>query len=311
MNTTRWSFLLTACLSASAAFAQYPLSIPNPKGVAAPVYQQLEVIAKDGTKLIVHRWTPPTAPANKPVVIFLPGIGMHGEPYRSVAAGFTSKQISFVAPDYRGHGRSEGKRGKLADAAVLRSDLGEVIGLVNKRHADAPVFLAGESMGGLFAADYAVHGERRLAGLILLAPAFKVHDSQIQLSGLGEFFKGKIPLNTDKKLKPSTRVPGWMDARIKDKLALGEVDSGYITALGVRQLDWPSSASHIKLPLYMSVAGKEEIVNPKTMKLVFDKAGTPAGQKVWKEWDEARHTMCWDPLTPQIFADVTNWVLAK
>src|SRR5262249_26453720 len=157
----------------------------------------LEVVARDGTKLVVHRWTPAKAAADKPVVVFLHGIGMHGEPYAAVAAGFTSKQVTLVVPDLRGHGRSGGMRGKLAESAVLRSDLGEIIGLVNKRHPQAPVYLAGESMGGLLAADYAVRGERRLAGLILLAPAFKVHDSQITLEGFGEFLTRKIPLNSD------------------------------------------------------------------------------------------------------------------
>jgi alpha-beta hydrolase superfamily lysophospholipase len=159
------------CLSAPQVTGQeeaktvYPLSIPLPNGSPAPVYELLEATARDGAKLVVHRWTPPKVSADNPVVVFL-----HGEPYAAIAAGFTSRQVTLVVPDLRGHGRSGGKRGKMAESAVLRADLGEVIGLVNMRHPEAPIFLAGESMGGLIAADYAVRGERRLAGLILLAP---------------------------------------------------------------------------------------------------------------------------------------------
>jgi alpha-beta hydrolase superfamily lysophospholipase len=304
------------CLSAPQVAGQeeaktvYPLSIPLPKGVPAPVYQQLEATARDGAKLVVHRWTPPKVTADKPVVVFLHGIGMHGEPYAAIAAGFTSRQVTLVVPDLRGHGRSGGKRGKMAESAVLRADLGEVIGLVNKRHPEAPIFLAGESMGGLIAADYAVRGERRLAGLILLAPAFKVHDSQIQLSGFDEFLKGKVSLTADKKLKPSTRDPGFIEARRKDKLALADVESGYLTALGLRQLEWPLAAAQLKLPLFIGVAGQEEIINPKVAKAVFDLAATPPEVKAWRQWDKARHTLCWDPLTPQIVEEVTKWVRA-
>jgi alpha-beta hydrolase superfamily lysophospholipase len=305
--------LLVAALVVGDASAQieqtaYPLSIPVPKGAPAPVHARLETTARDGVKLVVHRWAPARTRADRPVVVFLHGIGMHGEPYASIAAGFTSKDVTLVVPDLRGHGRSGGVRGKLAESAVLRGDLGEIIGLVHKRHPDAAVYLAGESMGGLIAADYALRGERRLAGLILLAPAFKVHDSQIKLSGLDEFFKGKVALSTDAKLKPSTRVAGFIDARKKDTLALAEVESGYLTALGVRQLEWPLAAGQLKLPLYLGIAGKDEILNSKVAKMVFDQAATPGDAKKWKQWDEARHTLCWDPLTPQIIEDVVNWL---
>jgi alpha-beta hydrolase superfamily lysophospholipase len=291
-----------------AAKTVYPLSIPVPKGSLAPVCEQLEAIARDGTKLVVHRWTPPKVSADKPVVVFLHGIGMHGEPYAAIAAGFTSRQVTLVVPDLRGHGRSGGKRGKMAESAVLRADLGEVIGLVNKRHPEAPIFLAGESMGGLIAADYPIRGERRLAGLILLAPAFKVHDSQLKLAGFDEFLKGRVSLTAEKKLKPSTRDPGFIEARRKDKLALADVESGYLTALGLRQLEWPLASSQLKLPLFIGVAGQEEIINPKVAKAVFDLAATPPEVKTWRQWDEARHTLCWDPLTPQIVEEVTKWL---
>jgi lysophospholipase len=287
----------------------YPLSIPPPKGAAAPLYDRLEATARDGEKLVVHRWRPAKDAADKPVVVLMHGIGMHGEPYASIAAGFTAKQMTLIVPDLRGHGRSQGKRGKLADAAVLRCDLGEVIGLVNRKHPQAPVVLAGESMGGLIAADYAAKGERRLSALVLLVPAFKVHDSQIK--GIGEFFSGSISLVADKKLAPSTREPGFIAARKKDSLALASVESLYLTGLGLRQLEWPAAANQIKVPLFIGVAGKDEIVNNKTARSVLDAAATPPTAKTWRQWDDAKHTVCWDPLTPEIIADVTRWLEAQ
>src|SRR5262245_11839493 len=115
----------------------------------------IKVSARDGTQLRVHEWAPPEPQKGKPVVLFIHGIGMHGKPYGSIAAGFTSKGLTFVVPDLRGHGLSKGTRGELAEPYVLRADLGAVIGLVHKHHPGAPVVLAGESMGGLLAADYA------------------------------------------------------------------------------------------------------------------------------------------------------------
>ena len=56
------------------------------------------------------------------------------------------------------------------------------------------------------------------------------------------------------------------------------------------------------------VAGQDEIVNSKVARMVFELAGTPEGAKTWRQWDEARHTLCWDPLTPQIVDEVAVWI---
>jgi pimeloyl-ACP methyl ester carboxylesterase len=159
----RWLLLsvwLVILLCGTFADAQeiYPISIPNPKDTPAPVYRGHSVAARDDTKLMVHEWAPPKLAPNKPVILFVHGIGMHGEPYASIAAGITSRGLVLVVPDLRGHGRSEGKREVLAAPHVLRADLAAVIALINNRYPGSPIVLAGESMGGLLATDYAWRG---------------------------------------------------------------------------------------------------------------------------------------------------------
>jgi lysophospholipase len=306
---------VTVPLNATTLCAQglYPLSIATPRGSPAPRYQQLSVSARDGTKLVVHEWAPPNGPAGKPVVLFLHGIGMHGEPYASIAAGFTSQSLTFIVPDLRGHGRSEGKRGELAKPHVLRADLGAVIALVSKRHPGAALVLAGESMGGLLAADYAWRGERPLAGLVLLAPAFAVHPSQIKFAQLGALLNtGSISLDTDDTLKPSTREAGFIKARRADRLALHNVPPSYLAAIAALQLEnWGQAGTEIKLPLFVGVGGKETIVDSSVTKRVYDRIATPKKDKTWRQWDEAYHTLCWDPLTPQLVEEVAKWALRR
>lgn len=287
----------------------YPLSIPVPTGSPAPIYRQLEVSARDGTKLVVHEWAPPKAPADKPVVLFVHGIGMHGEPYGAVAAGFTSHNLTFMVPDLRGHGRSQGERGELAEPHVLRADLGAVIGLVHQRHPGAPIVLVGDSMGGLLAADYAWRGERRLAGLALLVPAFGVHPSQIRLAALGNLFQERVSL--DEKLEASTRDRGFIKARRADKLAVHEVKPSYLLTIAGLQREWPRPAAEIKVPLFVGVAGKDQIINNAVAKQVYELAGTPKEEKTWRKWDEAYHTVCWDPMTPQVVEELARWVLKR
>jgi alpha-beta hydrolase superfamily lysophospholipase len=297
-------------LNATAGFAQegYPLTIPTPRGTPAPVYQQFSARTRDNTKLVVHEWAPPKAPADKPVILFIHGIGMHGQPYASIASGFTSQGIIFVVPDLRGHGLSEGQPGQLATPQVLRADLGAVIALINRRHHAAQIVLAGESMGGLIAADYACRGEQPLAGLVLLAPAFGVHASQVTLAEFGAALgTGQVRLDTEEKLTPSTRESGFIKARRADKLALQKVPSSYLLRIAAMQREWPQAAAEIKIPLFVCVASQDRIVDSGATRKVFHGASTRQGEKTWKELEGAYHTLCWDPLAAEWVTEVGKW----
>jgi acylglycerol lipase len=289
----------------------YPVSVPVPHGSPNPVYKQFDVSARDGLKLVVHEWRPAKKFAGKPVILFVHGIGMHGKPYASIAAGFTSKGIAFVVPDLRGHGLSKGKRGELAEPHELRADLGTVIVEIQKHYRGAPIVLAGESMGGLLAADYAWRGEQRLAGLALLAPAFQVHPSikadPDEISNA--LRKGYVSLETKAQLAASTASPGFMKARIEDKLALDHVKLSYLVVLARLQQKWPKAAVKIKLPLFVGVAGRDRVVDPEAVKRFYKDAATPKKKKMWRQWDKAYHTVCWDPLTPDVVEDLAKWAL--
>jgi alpha-beta hydrolase superfamily lysophospholipase len=292
----------------------YPLSIPVPPGGPAPVYRRLEVSARDGLKLLVHEWAPQKPVAGKPVALFLHGIGMHGEPYGAVAAGFTSRNVPFIVPDLRGHGRSEGPRGELASPHVLRADIGAVIDAIRKRYPDAPVVLLGDSMGGVIATDYAWRGEKRLAGLALMVPAFGLNPSQWSQPG-GDFTNlltnGRISLGTEAKMRPSTQSEGFLKARLADKLALPEVKLSYLTTIAEMQTEWPRAAAGINVPLFVCVGGKDQVIDNALARRFFDRTATPKEDKTWRKADGAYHTVCWDPATPELIAELVQWILAR
>jgi lysophospholipase len=235
---------------------------------------------------------------------------MHGEPYGSIAAGFTSRGLVLVVPDLRGHGRSEGKRGELAEPHILRADLGAVIDVVRQRYPGAPVVLAGESMGGLLAADYAWRGEQRLAGLALLAPAFALSGDQFKPGALvKDLFGTRVSLEDGGKLADSTREPGFIKARKADALAIHEVERTYLGVLWRLQVEVPLAAPEVKLPLFVAVAEKDRVIDNGAAKTFHDRAGTPKEKKTWRKWDRACHTLCWDPVTPELIEELAKWVL--
>ncbi|HTU19185.1 MAG TPA: alpha/beta fold hydrolase [Gemmataceae bacterium] len=315
MKSALWLIAgMTASMSGIALQAQeaYPISIPVPAGSAAPVYKRWQVLSRDDTKLVVHEWAPARVVAGKPAALFLHGIGMHGEPYRSIASAFTSRGIRFIVPDLRGHGRSDGTRGELAPPDVLRADIGAVFAFIHKRYPEAPVVLMGDSMGGVIATDYAWRGEQRLAGLALMVPAFGLNKTQWEkpagdLKNL--LTRHRIALGTEAKMKPSTQSMGFLKARLGDKLALQEVELSYLLRIHEMQREWSRAAATIKVPLFLCVAEKDQVIENAVVRRFFDRAATPKEDKTWRKLDGAYHTVCWDPATPALMDDLTQWIL--
>jgi alpha-beta hydrolase superfamily lysophospholipase len=305
------SLVLTPALYAG---KPYPRSIPLPPGCPEPALTREKVASRDGTPLTVYEWAPPKAAAGKPVVLFLHGIGMHGDLYGAIAAGFTCHGLTFVAPDLRGHGRSGGVRGELAEAHVLRADVGAVIDRIRERHPKSPIVLLGDSMGGILAADYAWRGEKPLAGLVLMVPAFSVHASRLQgaTSGVARLLTGgRVAIGTRESLESCTRDKAFLEARLADKLALNEVELSFLTRLLRMQTDVVAAAGAIKVPLYVTVAGKDRVIDNAVVERFYAAAGTPKDAKTWRRWEGAHHTLCWDPVTRQAIDDIARWVLKQ
>ena len=83
------------------------------------------------------------------------GLGEHSGRYRHLAGCFNECGLSVRAYDHRGHGRPQGKRGDFLNSDPMLQDVKIIVDDFSTRRARAP-FLFGYSMGGLFAARFAL-----------------------------------------------------------------------------------------------------------------------------------------------------------
>jgi alpha-beta hydrolase superfamily lysophospholipase len=74
------------------------------------------------------------------------------------------------APDHRGHGRTDGPTGTVADGEAITTDLHDVAVAAQAEHPGLPVVLIGHSMGGLIATRYAQRFGDELAALVVSGP---------------------------------------------------------------------------------------------------------------------------------------------
>jgi alpha-beta hydrolase superfamily lysophospholipase len=117
----------------------------------------------------VHRWSADDA---RCIVLIAHGYGEHAGRYEHVARRLVDDLGAAVyAPDHRGHGRTDGATGLVADGEAITTDLHDVAAAASAEHPSLPVALIGHSMGGLIATRYAQRFGSELAALVISSPA--------------------------------------------------------------------------------------------------------------------------------------------
>jgi non-heme chloroperoxidase len=146
------STALAATITAAAQTRSTPPVATRPSGCF--------VTAGDATKLFVQDWG-----TGRPVV-FLAAWTFNSNVWGSHIASFSETGFRCIAPDRRGHGRSDAPSSGY-DVNNLADDVAAVLDQLDLRD----VILVAHSMGSIEAVNYlARHGSGRISKLILLAP---------------------------------------------------------------------------------------------------------------------------------------------
>ena len=140
--------------------------------------------ARDGIRLHVREW--PRQPATGTILI-VHGLGEHIGRYEHVAAFLNARGWRVAGYDHRGHGRSGGGRGRLAQGDDPLVDLAQVIDGI-RGNTTGPLVLLGHSLGGLVAARFVAGGlerpkppwHREVDALVLSSPVLASDMSFVQ-----------------------------------------------------------------------------------------------------------------------------------
>lgn len=226
---------------------------------------------RDGLKLVRRRW--PVADARGTVVL-VHGIAEHSGRYEHVAQHLNEWGWNVESYDQRGHGLSQGARGRLNQDDDLVHDLARVVAQVRDEQACAqgPLVLMGHSMGGLVVGCYsadlleprspAEHPD--VDAVVMISPALAIEVNwaqQLLMSSLGRLLPD-LCVRTGFNPRAICRDPAVVQAykddelvhdRISPRLARFIVEGGgYVRAL----------ASQWNKPTLLMYAGADEIVSP-------------------------------------------------
>lgn len=269
----------------------------------------------DGLVLQVRDW-PVAQPRG--TVLLVHGLGEHIGRYLHVAATLNGWGWTVVGYDQRGHGASQGLRGRLASADDLLADLGAMVGATRASHT-GPLVLLGHSLGGLVAARYVAEGLadgspaawfRPVDALVLSSPALDPGMSAAQKLLLAVLAPILPHLAVSNGLDPSwiSRDPAVVAAygadplvhdRVAPRLVRFMVDAGPVVR---------ARAERWSVPTLLVWAGADRCVAPAGSAAFA--AAAPKGVVTARAFEPLFHEVFNEPERADVFAVLHTWLAA-
>ncbi len=269
----------------------------------------IDLEASDGLILRARLWT---RARPRGILIVAHGLGEHGGCYAHVAEALgPALDLDILAFDFRGHGRSPGRRGSLRRFDELTDDLRGALLWARSRSPDRPRILLGHSYGGLVAlSTLAVDGDSGLAGLVLSNPALKLAGRVARHKLLaGAVLRRCAPaltLGTGIREEGMTRDPSMLARRASDTLRHSRICASIFYGMGETAARVAATADRIRLPTLIILGEADPLIDPAQSRAVFDRLGS--ADKTLRGYPGMLHEPLSDLDREIVLADLCGWL---
>jgi len=261
----------------------------------------------DGLDLYAVQWSVKQRPES--VVAFVHGHGDHCRRYDEWFSLLATHNIAVLAFDYRGHGRSEGKRGVirryndlLQDVTLLHKKAGELF-------PEIPVVLYGHSLGATLVLSYILRSPSLPQLAIATSPWIQLNKPPGKLlSALIKAGNSVLPFLTFTTGLHSTdfsNLGGSPEKREKDELVHNRISARLFAEVD-KETQWiMRHFSEIVTPLLL-MQGRDDLIMDAsaTQKL---NALSP-GQVNYREWENAGHQLHNSEKSNEVMAFMIDWI---
>jgi alpha-beta hydrolase superfamily lysophospholipase len=275
--------------------------------VDAQAYAEGTVAGSHGLLLFRRSWHPAAAP--RAVLLNLHGLGDHSGLYGALSDGMIASGFAVHALDLRGNGRSPGKRGHVNAWSDYREDLRCFVELVRREEPGRPLFLLGNSLGGLIAIDYALHYPDGLRGVIAAAPPLGQLSVPPVLLALGRIMSRIWPafsLETGMDLSGLAQDPAVAAELLADPLFHRMGSARLSTEVRAAIARVQRRAAAFPLPLLVLHGSKDRMVPPDGSRAFVARVAHPDKRLI--EYPEGRHVLFADSDREQVLADLEQWI---
>lgn len=263
-----------------------------------------------GARLYCRRSRPRGEP--RAVVVSLHGLGDHSGLYPMIAEAFVPRGIAVYAPDLRGNGRSPGSRGHIDAWGDLREDLRCLVRLVRTEAPGVPLFLLGNSLGGLVVLDYASHHPGEVRGVVALAPPLGALGVPAPLLALGRVLSRVWPrfsLETGMDLGGLSRDPAAVEEVLTDPLFHRRGTARLSTEVTGTIARVQEGAPDFPVPLLVVHGDADRMVPPDGSRRFVARAGQR--DKRLLEIPGAYHALLADLDRERVLVSIGDWIVAR
>lgn len=273
--------------------------------------RDIDVRSADGL-MLKGRWWRRHAPRG--VLIIAHGYGEHGGAYRRAALAVCDRaDFDVIAVDFRGHGRSPGRRGVVRRYDELTEDLLSVFEWAAREVPGLTPFLLGHSNGGQVALRAVLRKPGSIAGLILSNPVIRIavavppaklkvarflarHAPWVTLKG---DLRAEL-LTRDPEIQQEHRTDPLRHSRMSAPLFFGMIEGGQMLL---------ARAPEIKLPVLMLLGGQDSVTEPGAARGLFDQLGSE--DKTLSIYPKMMHEPLNEIGRQQVLDDVLGWIEAR
>lgn len=265
-------------------------------------------------KLFYQEWSQSQSP--KGLIIITHGHGEHSDSYHRLIDGLYPSGWNFLSWDWRGHGRSEGKRGYANHFNHYVKDFNLLLEVVSQQaeYSNIPWICLGHSMGGLIQTEGLLQNKINLPirAQILSAPFMGLQVNVPVLKDLAALAAFHIypRLTLWNELYPEqfTHDPEILKEYEGDPLRQNKMSPGvYIGSLQALE-NVHKKAPEIRLPTLLQLAGKDSVVSTKDSEIFFENLGAPIKKKII--YPESFHEIYNDLEREKSYRDILEFIKA-
>jgi alpha-beta hydrolase superfamily lysophospholipase len=264
----------------------------------------------DGLDYYFASWEPKENPIA--VIALVHGLGDHCRRYDHWITQFAQNKIATVSFDYRGHGRSEGKRGVINEFDELTSDTKLLIEKTKELFPGIPVILYGHSMGGTISMKYCLQSKDLPDIAIITSPWIKLKNPPSAvlkfLIRLANRFIPRLTVATGLRSDEFYGNDEFTDKKERDELLHNRISPRLFLEVckqseqiirNIKTLNIPILLMHGKDDPITDISGSREILEASKANIDY------------KEWNDAGHHLHNYPGSNDVMNFIVKWIEGK
>jgi len=246
----------------------------------------------------------------KAIFLLVHGLGGHSTRWESLAQFFLDHRVSSYAIDLKGFGETKSLRGHIDSFDVYLKDIYALAQIIKQEHPGTPLFLTGESLGGLITFLLAIKKPTAFTGLICLSPAFK---SILKFS-----FFGRIKIWASAMINPKkqflipfnaqmcTRDSDYQMTMENDALEHRLASANLLIQIQLAQFIAKYIARALKIPTLFLLSQRDLLVDMKTSQNIFKNLRVE--DKTIIQYPNMYHALSIDLEKEDVFFDILRWL---